>query len=52
MSDITAYIAQTFLTALVIVFFCGVGVTLAVMYGLPWLWRLIKPWLHAITVAT
>jgi hypothetical protein len=27
----------------------GVGLTLALVFGLPWLWHVIKPWLHSVT---
>lgn len=35
-----------FFVSLVVV---GVVIGVAVAYGLPWLWRLIKPLLHAVT---
>ncbi len=25
------------------------GITAALIYGVPWLWSLVKPWLHSIT---
>lgn len=27
------------------------GITAGLIYGIPWLWALIKPWLHSITGA-
>jgi hypothetical protein len=32
-----------------IIFAAGAGVTLFIVFAIPWLWRLIKPWLHAVT---
>lgn len=34
---------------LIVAVFLAVTATAAVIYGAPWLWSLIKPWLHAIT---
>lgn len=42
-------IAESFVRLLIICFFAGISVCLVLVFGVPWLWGLIKPWLHAIT---
>lgn len=34
---------------LVTVMAIGAGLASAVIFGVPWLWRLVKPWLHMVT---
>lgn len=40
---------RAMLHALLVVFAAGVIVALAIVYGIPWLWQLLKPLLHAVT---
>lgn len=49
MGDIGAAIGASIMVMLVGVFTAGVLLTLTLVFGVPWLWHLLKPWLHAIT---
>ena len=42
-------LAAAFRTLILGSFFVGVALTLAAVFGIPWLWRLVRPWLHAAT---
>lgn len=45
----TNALAQAMVVYIIGVFAAGIGLTLFVVFGIPWLWRLVKPWLHAVT---
>lgn len=49
MSDIGDAIAASIMMMLIGVFVAGVLLTLTLVFGVPWLWHVLKPWLHAIT---
>lgn len=42
-------IAQAMATAMVVIAVISAAVTVALIFGIPWLWSLIKPWLHQVT---
>lgn len=42
-------IAQMFIAVIVVVAAITAAVTALLIFGVPWLWALLKPWLHAIT---
>lgn len=42
-------IAEGLLMIGVFLFAAGVAVACLLIFGVPWLWSLLKPWLHAIT---
>lgn len=44
-----SYFANTMIAGAVAIFLAGVAATLGVVYGMPWMWHLVKPWLHPVT---
>lgn len=44
-SDLASAAAGGILALVLVV----VALTLAAVFGLPWLWELVRPWLHALT---
>ena len=42
-------IGNMIIWSIIIAFLAGVVVTLACVYGLPYLWEMIRPWLHTVT---
>lgn len=42
-------IEEAFVALVVMVVVVTATVTAALIFGVPWLWGLIKPWLHALT---
>ena len=49
MSYIGDGIARAMVGALIACVVITASVTTALIFGIPWLWGLIKPWLHAVT---
>ena len=49
MSYIGDGIARAMAAALLVCIVATAAITAALIFGLPWLWSLIKPWLHQIT---
>jgi hypothetical protein len=47
--DIAYGVGRQLLIYAVIIFAAGAGITAALIYGVPWLWHFLKPWLHTIT---
>lgn len=45
-------LAAMFFWGMVFIFFVGVSVALFFVYGMPWIWHIVKPILHAWTAAT
>ena len=43
------HIAKAFMAMILAAVAVGAGVTVALIYGLPWLWSMVKPWLHGVT---
>lgn len=41
--------AKAFVIVMIFVFALGAALTLAVIYGIPYAWDWIKPWLHSVT---
>jgi hypothetical protein len=42
-------IVQAIIASIIVAAISGAAVTAALIYGLPWLWSVVKPWLHVIT---
>ena len=49
MGDIGRAIAEGIITMIVFAFIAGVLLTAALIFGIPWLWHMLKPWLHTVT---
>lgn len=49
MNGLGAAIASALATAFLAVIVITAAVTAGLIYGIPWLWALIKPGLHSIT---
>ena len=49
MSDIGHAIGQAMVAMIVIAIVLTALVTADLIFGLPWLWQVLKPWLHQIT---
>jgi hypothetical protein len=47
--DFANVIGEGIIKLVVISFAAGVALTLVTVFGLPWLWELIRPWLHGVT---
>lgn len=47
--DIVGFLAAEFGKVIVLAVLAGVAVTLGALYGVPYLWNLVKPFLHSIT---
>lgn len=45
----TKAIIDSFGQFILVVFAAGFALAVGLFFGLPWLWSIIKPWLHAIT---
>lgn len=48
-SDLGNAVGNAIFAMLVVAIICTAAVTAALIFGIPWLWHLLKPWLHAIT---
>jgi hypothetical protein len=48
-SDIAGGLATSMTAIAVLIFLAGGAFVGFIFFGLPWLWRLLKPWLHQIT---
>lgn len=42
-------IAQGIVALIVMAFVAGGAIVAALIFGVPWLWSLLKPWLHSVT---
>ena len=40
---------EMFVTLLILAALMGAAVTLVAIHAVPWLWSIVKPWLHTIT---
>jgi hypothetical protein len=49
MSDIGNAIGDAIMAMVIVVIVVTAAVTAALIYGIPWLWALLKPLLHAWT---
>lgn len=49
MDGIGDAIAYSMMMTIVFAFLAGGAFFAFIFFGIPWLWRLIKPWLHTIT---
>jgi hypothetical protein len=47
--DVTSYFVATFITWAAMCVAAGVAFTLFCVFGIPWLWHLLKPVLHTLT---
>lgn len=47
--DLGRNIADGIFAMIVAAFLAGGAVFALLFFGLPWLWRLMKPWLHTVT---
>jgi hypothetical protein len=41
--------AKGIVAKILLPFAAGGAIAAALIFGVPWLWRMIKPWLHSIT---
>lgn len=48
-NDIADFYARTLAVILLMAVAAGVAITLTVVYGVPWAWEMIKPFLHEAT---
>lgn len=48
-NDIADFYARTLTVILLLSFAVGAFLALTVVYGIPWAWELIKPFLHEVT---
>lgn len=49
MSDIGAMLARAVMFYIFMAFIAGIALATLFLFGIPWLWHLLKPWLHMIT---
>lgn len=47
--DIGSAIGGAFAAMVAAAFVLGGALAVALIYGVPWLWGLVKPWLHSVT---
>lgn len=47
--DLGSAIGSAMVAMIIVAVVCASAITAALIFGLPWLWTLLKPWLHAIT---
>lgn len=43
------FIWEAIVTTIVWAFVVGVAITLFLIFAVPWIWHVVKPWLHAVT---
>lgn len=48
-NDIADFYARTLTVILLLSFASGSLIALTVVYGIPWVWELTKPFLHEVT---
>lgn len=42
-------IAQAMIATIIVCVVVTAAVTTALIFGVPWLWSVVKPWLHMVT---
>jgi hypothetical protein len=48
-SDLGAAVGGAILALIAVCCAATAALVVGIIYGVPWLWTLIKPWLHSIT---